>query len=199
VTAVALLEALLAALVVAAWPQGRTAAGTGVVRLLALRSPPDPGGRLAASARPDQRHGIEAVAAAEDLLALALQGGCGVAEAIESVASLSGGEVARQLRTVSAAIRWGMDPADAWSSVSPVWQSAARALVLSSHAGVPPGDLLAAAADELRRGERQRLEIATARLGVRLVLPLGLAFLPGFVLTTVVLLVLALARQALGS
>jgi len=62
---------------------------------------------------------------------------------------------------------------------------------------VPPGDALAGAADEVRRREQQRLEVATATLGVRLVLPLGLIFLPAFILTTVVPVVLALARQVL--
>ena len=49
----------------------------------------------------------------------------------------------------------------------------------------------------LRR--QQRLEVATATLGVRIVLPLGLLFLPAFLLTTVVPIVLALARQVLVS
>jgi len=41
--------------------------------------------------------------------------------------------------------------------------------------------------------------VATATLGIRIVLPLGLAFLPAFVLTTVVPVVLALANQVLVS
>jgi len=36
-------------------------------------------------------------------------------------------------------------------------------------------------------------------LGVRIVLPLGLVFLPAFVLTTVVPIVLALAHQVLAA
>jgi pilus assembly protein TadC len=39
------------------------------------------------------------------------------------------------------------------------------------------------------------VEVAAARLGVRLVVPLGLAYLPAFVLTTVVPVVLALTRS----
>lgn len=145
-----------------------------------------------------EQRGVEAVAAALDLLALALRGGVGVVEAIEEVARLSAGSVAAQLREVSAAMRWGMPAEQAWASVKPVWRVAARAMVLSVHAGIPPAGLLARAADDLRQAERQRRDVATSRLGVRLVLPLGLAFLPAFVLTTVVPLVLALARQALA-
>lgn len=188
---------MLAAAAVVVWPQRGRGARRPIVQV--LFRPSDQAAQTAAGGFPDDRNGTEAVAAAVDLLALALQGGGGVVEAVESVASLSTGHVARQLRTVSAAMRWGMEPAEAWSTVSPIWQAAARALVMSASAGVPPGDLLTRAATDLRRVEKQRLEIATSRLGVRLVLPLGLAFLPAFVLTTVVPLVLALARQALGS
>jgi Flp pilus assembly protein TadB len=147
----------------------------------------------------DDPRGVEAAAAALDLLALALRGGIGLVGAIESVAALSPETVSSELRAVSAAMRWGIQPADAWAAAKPVWRVASRALVLSAHAGIPPADLVARAAEDLREAERQRIDVATSRLGVRLVLPLGLAFLPGFVLTTVVPLVLALARQALSS
>jgi pilus assembly protein TadC len=70
---------------------------------------------------------------------------------------------------------------------------------MAATAGVPPADALVSAAEEVRRGERQRLEVATATLGVRIVLPLGLVFLPAFILTTVLPIVLALARQVLSS
>ena len=51
-----------------------------------------------------------------------------------------------------------------------------------------------AAADQ-RRDHATGIEIATARLGVRIMLPLGLAFLPAFVLVGLVPLVLALAGE----
>jgi pilus assembly protein TadC len=70
---------------------------------------------------------------------------------------------------------------------------------MAAAAGVPPAEVLVRAAAEVRRAEQQRLELATATLGVRIVLPLGLAFLPAFVLTTVVPIVLALANQVLVS
>ena len=70
---------------------------------------------------------------------------------------------------------------------------------MAATAGVPPADALVHAAEEVRRAERQRLEVATATLGIRIVLPLGLVFLPAFILTTVVPIVLALAQQVLVS
>lgn len=132
-----------------------------------------------------------------DLLALTLRGGVGVVEAMEAVADRVGGLLGMHLRTVAAASRWGVDDARAWASVPSAWQPVARALRMAATAGVPPADVLLRAAEQIRRSEQQRLEVATATLGVRIVLPLGLAFLPAFVLTTVVPVVLALARHVL--
>jgi hypothetical protein len=138
------------------------------------------------------------VATAMDLLALALGGGAGVTESIEVVAAEVGGEVGRQLQVVSAALRWGMDDQTAWGHLPPAWAPAARAMSLAGLAGVPPAELLAAGAADLRRAEQARLEVAASKLGVALVVPLGTAFLPAFVLMTVLPVVLALARQVLA-
>lgn len=132
-----------------------------------------------------------------DLLALTLRGGVGLVEAMEAVATRVGGPLGLHLQTVAAARRWGVEDAAAWASVPAAWQPVARALRMAATAGVPPADVLVRAAEQVRRSEQQRLEVATATLGVRIVLPLGLAFLPAFVLTTVVPIVLALARQVL--
>ena len=139
------------------------------------------------------------VAGVIDLLALTLRGGAGLLEAMEAVAGRVGGLLGLHLQTVAAARRWGVEDATAWASVPSAWQPAERALRMAAIAGVPPADVLARAAEEVRRAEQQRLEVATATLGIRIVLPLGLAFLPAFVLTTVVPVVLALARQVLVS
>jgi pilus assembly protein TadC len=140
---------------------------------------------------------IAEVAGVIDLLALTLRGGAGLVEAIEAVAARVGGPLGMHLQTVAAARRWGVEDATAWGSIPSPWRPAARALRMAATAGVPPADVLARAAVEVRRAEQQRLEVATAKLGVRIVLPLGLVFLPAFVLTTVVPIVLALAHQVL--
>ena len=140
---------------------------------------------------------VAEVAGVIDLLALTLRGGVGLVEAMEAVASRVGGPLGLHLQTVAAAGRWGVEDATAWASVPSAWQPAARALRMAATAGVPPADVLVRAAEEVRRTEQQRLEVATATLGVRIVLPLGLAFLPAFLLTTVVPIVLALAHQVL--
>ena len=142
---------------------------------------------------------VAEVAGVIDLLSLTLRSGVGLVEAMEAVASRVDGPLGLHLRTVSAAVRWGVEDATAWASVPAAWQPAARALRMAASAGVPPADALAGAAGEVRRAEQQRLEVATATLGVRIVLPLGLVFLPAFILTTVVPIVLALAQQVLSS
>ena len=139
------------------------------------------------------------VAGVIDLLALTLRGGAGLLEALEAVAGRVGGQLGLHLQTVAAARRWGVDDATAWASVPSAWAPAARALRMAATAGVPPADVLSRSAEEVRRAEQQRLEVATATLGIRIVLPLGLAFLPAFVLTTVVPVVLALANQVMVS
>ncbi len=140
---------------------------------------------------------VAEVAGVIDLLALTLRGGVGLVEAMEAVATRVGGPLGLHLQTVAAAGRWGVEDATAWASIPSAWQPAARALRMAATAGVPPADVLVRAAEEVRRAEEHRLEVATATLGIRIVLPLGLAFLPAFVLTTVVPIVLALAQQVL--
>lgn len=132
-----------------------------------------------------------------DLLALALQAGASTVAALRTTADRLPGRTGHELRSVAAALEWGLPDEAAWSAAPSRWESAGRALRLASRAGVPPANLLRRAAGDARRERLDRVEIATARLGVRLVLPLGLAFLPGFVLTTVVPVVLALAGSLL--
>ena len=71
------------------------------------------------------------------------------------------------------------------------------ALTVAARAGVPPGPLLATAARDLLRREGETQEAAIGRVGVRLVLPLGLVLLPAFMCTTVLPLVLVMTRRQL--
>ena len=141
-----------------------------------------------------RQHPVDAgVPEALELLALAMSGGADLHGALSQVARSLGGEQGRELASVAAGLAWGLDDAAVWDLVPPRWEPARRAVLLASTAGVPPAGLLRDAAADLRRDALARVEAATARLSVRLVVPLGLAFLPAFVLTTVVPVVLALA------
>ena len=63
---------------------------------------------------------------------------------------------------------------------------------------MPPGAALRAAAGTLRRERHVRALEAAARLGVRLVLPLGLCYLPAFVLVGLVPVIVSMAAGVLG-
>ena len=84
----------------------------------------------------------------------------------------------------------------AWDRPPPALVPLARAMVLAELSGAPAAAVVARAAGEARVLARERVELAAARLGVRLVLPLGLAILPGFVLLSVVPIVLGLAGSS---
>lgn len=133
------------------------------------------------------------------LLALALRSGCGPVEALDDVSCRVDGPAGRQLRAVAVAHRWGLDPDDCWRFAPAVWAPAALAWRAALTAGVSPAALVDRAADVLRDGESRRVETALARAGVLLVLPLGICFLPGFVATTVVPVVLQLLHGFAGS
>lgn len=141
----------------------------------------------------------EDVAASMVLLAVALQSGCGVVEAVEQVAEVAPAVPAAELAVVAAGQRWGLSEHEAWAEVDPRWSRTALALRMARAAGVPPSSLLLSGAEDLRAARLAAVDVAAARLGVRLVVPLGVAFLPAFVLTTIVPVVLALARQVLAS
>ncbi|TWE10001.1 type II secretion system F family protein [Rudaeicoccus suwonensis] len=146
----------------------------------------------------DEREDVLSAAAAMDLIALALTSGVPLVAAVDAVASESGPIVRRHLKQVVAALRWGVDESRAWDGLPDVWRPAGQALALAGVAGVPPGALLRRAATDIRRTEQRRIEEATGRLSVMVVLPLGLCFLPAFALLTVVPVVATLARGLLA-
>ncbi|KGN41911.1 type II secretion system F family protein, partial [Knoellia aerolata] len=99
---------------------------------------------------------------------------------------------------VASAHRWGQDAATAWTHVGDAWRPASMAWQAAERSGAAPAGVVMAAAQQMRRQESARVEAAIQRAGVLLVLPLGLCFLPGFIATTVVPVVLHLTRSALG-
>lgn len=133
------------------------------------------------------------------LLALAFRSGLPTCDVLEAVSARSREAPASDLRQVATALRWGASDDEAWAAVDPRWSPAARAVALATRAGIAPGPLLLRAADDVAKAELERLEVSAAKVTVRLVLPLGLVMLPAFVLTTVLPIVAALARQVLSA
>ena len=98
-------------------------------------------------------------------------------------------------------IRWGAEPVRTWSSVQSIdgMGQLAGALVRSAESGAPLAELLPALAQDAREMRRARVEAKTRTAGVRLMAPLGLTFLPAFILLGVVPVVASWATLLLGN
>lgn len=142
-----------------------------------------------------------------DLLAACLAGGAPLPPAAAAVAAAVGGPAGRRLAAVGAALAVGAAPSEAWGPLAgpdPARRDddpmgpAARALARAAEGGAPVAAAVHRLAAEARAGARSRGEQAARRVGVLAVAPLGLCFLPAFVLIGVVPLVVALAGPLLS-
>jgi hypothetical protein len=136
---------------------------------------------------------------AVDLLAAALRAGAPPARAAEVVGAALGGPLGRRLVRVGTALRLGTRPDEAWVPLAgiPGADRLRQAAVRSAHSGAALTGALARLADDLRAARSARAEAGAQRLGVLVVLPLGLCFLPAFLLTGVVPVVAAVLGDVL--
>ena len=144
-------------------------------------------------ARLDQTRRALAMPVALDLLAACLAVGASQHEALRSVATAMPGSLRSDLCTVAGAMRIGADAAEAWSLVeAPDLRPLQSVLTRVDTSGAPIAPLLAVLAEQQRQQARSTALDASRALGVRLAGPLGLCFLPAFVLIAVVPLVVSL-------
>jgi Flp pilus assembly protein TadB len=155
---------------------------------------------------PAQSHADRLAAAADlpiavDLLAAALRAGAPPARAVEVVGEALGGPLGRRLVRVGTALRLGARPEEAWAPLTgvPGADRLRQAAVRSADSGAAMTGALARLADDLRAVRRARAEAGAQRLGVLVVLPVGLCFLPAFLLTGVVPVVVAVLGDVLRS
>ena len=127
-----------------------------------------------------------------DLLAAALASGAGLPRSLDAVGRSVGGVDGTSLSRAAAALLLGAGWAQAWERVPGRLGPVAEALRPAWVHGAPPGDALRVAREQLVHEGRARARTAAARLGVRLVLPLGLCLLPAFVLLGLVPVMVAL-------
>ena len=132
-----------------------------------------------------------------ELVAAALVAGLPGWQAVATAAEASGDDVRASLAKPLDAWRLGIPAERAWTDVDADFAPLARALVLAERTGASAAVLLAGAAHDARAARQRRALVAARRLGVQLVLPLGLTTLPAFVLWGVVPVVLGLAGQLL--
>jgi Flp pilus assembly protein TadB len=130
---------------------------------------------------------------AADLVAAALRSGVPVDGAVAAVAGVLGGPLGERLGRVARSLRLGGEPAEAWQHLTDVPGSArlAAAAVRSSSSGGALAGALTRLADDLRADRAVAAEAGARRAGVLVVLPLGLCFLPAFVLAGLVPVIVA--------
>jgi tight adherence protein B len=132
-----------------------------------------------------------------ELVAAGLDAGLPAPSALQAAVRAAGGATRSQLQPVVNLWCLGAPVERAWRDADAGWQPLSRCLVLSQRTGASAATVLRAAARDLRSARRGRARVAANRLGVRLVVPLGLATLPAFVLWAVAPVALGLAGQAL--
>jgi pilus assembly protein TadC len=137
---------------------------------------------------------------AADLLAACLATGMAPASAAASVAEAVGGPVGDALHGVVARLSLGAGPEDAWDvlAAEPGLGPLARACRRAVDSGAPLADVADRLADDVRSAARADAESRAQRVGVHAVAPLGVCFLPAFLLLGVVPVVVGTAARALG-
>lgn len=133
-----------------------------------------------------------------ELVEVAVAAGVAVPRALQAVGEAVGGVEGDALRRASAALVLGAPWEAAWGSAPERLRVVAASLRPAWVAGAAPGGTLRAQAAALRRGRLRHAREAAGRMGVHLVLPLGLCFLPAFVLLGLIPVMLSLASGLLG-
>ena len=136
---------------------------------------------------------------AADLLAAALRAGAPVDRAVSAVAEVLGGPLGERLDRVARSLRLGADPPEAWSHLAGI-TGADRLIAAAIRSSASGGALSGACtrlADDLRADRAIAAEAAARRAGVLIVLPLGLCFLPAFLLAGLVPVVIAVLGDVL--
>jgi Flp pilus assembly protein TadB len=139
-----------------------------------------------------------------DLLAACLAGGASLRPAAEAVAAAFPGPCGRRLTDVSDLLRVGTAPGEAWLALGGTSEddplaSAARLLARAADGGTPVSTAVRRLAVDARAASAAAGARAARRVGVLADAPLGLCFLPAFVLVGVVPVVAGLAAPLFRS
>lgn len=132
-----------------------------------------------------------------ELLTVAVEAGASVPHALRTVGAVTGGGVGDALARAGSALLLGAPWPVAWAH-APSTGAALDGLGSSWRTGAASAPALRAASAELRRERDRAAREAAGRLAVRVVLPLGLCFLPAFVLIGLVPVLASLADALLG-
>jgi Flp pilus assembly protein TadB len=125
---------------------------------------------------------------AVELLGACLRGGSSWPTAVDAVAAAVGGPLGAELGEVAALVRLGADPSAAWLTLAadPVLAPLARTVARAAESGASLAPALGRLAQDQRRAARAAALTRARSAGIRAVAPLGLCFLPAFVLLGIV-------------
>jgi Flp pilus assembly protein TadB len=141
-----------------------------------------------------------ALAAAWAQLAVCLEVGLPVAAAVAAAAASLDGREGEELRRVAGLLELGADPAQAWDAAQETAPLAAFARTARRSAATGAALARAARAEDarLRSGLLDAAEARAQRAAVLITAPLGLCFLPAFLVLGIVPVVVGLAADALS-
>ncbi|AGL13966.1 type II secretion system F family protein [Actinoplanes sp. N902-109] len=167
------------------------AVGYGLDQLLKRQEP--------AAARAVRERAESDLPLAADLLAAALRTGIPVDAAVAAVAEALGGALGDRLARVGRAVHLGAAPPEAWAHLGGLAgaERLVAAAVRASTSGAAFAGALTRLADDLRTDRALAAEAAARRAGVLLVLPLGMCFLPAFLLAGLVPVIVAVLGDVL--
>jgi Flp pilus assembly protein TadB len=165
------------------------AAGAGV--LAVRRGRPD--GALAPE--PDTE-----LAAGWELLAVCLEAGLPVALAVTAAAEPLRGAVGARLRRTAGLLELGADPQAAWLAAErlPALATFARAAGRSASTGSALAQVARAEAERIRAGLLDTAQAKAQRAAVLITAPLGVCFLPAFMVLGIAPVVVGLAGEVLA-
>ncbi|WP_435824084.1 type II secretion system F family protein [Actinoplanes missouriensis] len=166
-------------------------AAIGADRALRRREPP--------GVRRERQRALADLPLGADLLAAALRAGAPADRAAAAVADALGGPLGTRLDRVGRSLRLGAGPAEAWAHLGdvPGAERLVAAAIRSSASGGALAGALERLAGDLRSDRTVAAEAAAQRAGVLIVLPLGLCFLPAFLLAGLVPVVIAVLSDVL--
>ncbi|RCG30419.1 type II secretion system F family protein [Sphaerisporangium album] len=183
--------ALGGVLFVGGWPGPVVGIAVGVVVVVIRRR------RMPGDVRGRQQRIIADLPYALDLMVACLRAGQPVGGAVEATAQAIRGPLGESLARVNGRLRLGASPESAWQvleSDRPL-AALARGMTRAALSGAPVADVLARLADDARQESRTASSAAARRVGVQVVAPLGLCFLPAFVFLGIIPVVAGLAAQ----
>lgn len=128
-----------------------------------------------------------------DMAATMLAAGLSVPAVLQQLGQLENGRHRAELAAVVEGLYRGKSWADAWAPpVAKELEGIREALGLTLSTGAPSAQLVRVLAQRQRRHRQRAYEKAAARLGVKLVVPLGACSLPSFICLGVVPVLIAL-------